>query len=96
MKLKYIARFQEVLSKFTEKQVLWGQSNMGQISYEEVTKPAAVRSSVTKGNVSLCFHCSFILSMNTDGGTVKHKIVELVDLSLNRIKLIYASEDAHY
>lgn len=66
MKFKYIGGFQEVLDKFTEEQGLWGISNLGQISYEEVTKPAAVRGSVTRGNIGLHFHCSFILSMNTD------------------------------
>lgn len=68
---------------------------MGQISYDEVTKAAPVRGSVATANVSLCFHCSFMLSTNTDSGTIKHKILEEMDLSLNRIKLIYASEDAH-
>lgn len=96
MKLKYIVGFQEILDKFTEERGLWGLSSMGQISYEEVTNPAAVRGSVATGNVSPCFHCSFILSVNTDSGIVKHKILEEVDVSLNRIKLIYDGEDAHY
>lgn len=59
----------------------------------QVTKPGLPEA---RENVRQCFHCSFILSMNTDSGTVKHKILEEVDLSLNRIKLICASEDAYY
>lgn len=61
-----------------------------QISYEEVTNPTGVRGSVAMRNVSLCFHCPFTFSANTDSGTVKHKIPEDVDLSLNRTKLIYS------
>lgn len=96
VKFIYIAGFEEGLDKFTDEQGLWGLANMGQILHEEVTEPEAVRGSMATGNVSLCFHCSFPLSMSTDSGTVKHKILEEVDLSLNQIKLIYASEDAHY
>jgi len=73
-----------------------GSIKHGQISDEKVVKPAADRGSVARGSVSLCFCCSFILSINTDSGTVKQKILEEVDLTLNRIKLIYASEDACY
>lgn len=61
------------------------------IFFEKLTKPRAVR-----GNAILCFHCPFMLSMNTDSSTIKHKILEEVDLSLNRIKLIYTSEDTHH
>lgn len=73
-----------------------GALKHGRISHEEVTKPRAVRGSVATGNVSLCFHCSFMLSTNTESGIIIHRILEEVDCSSTRIKLLYTSEDAHH
>lgn len=78
------------------RQIHKGTRTLRPIKYEEVTKSVAVRCSRARGNVSIFLPSTFVFSMNANSSPDKDKVLEKMDLSMTRIKLIYVNENVNY